>query len=150
MGLLVALPSLRFGGLTLALATLALAFVGDRLVFQLDGVRNGSRGWSIPRPEYGPIDLGDDKVLYVVLLVLVVVVVGVVGNMRSSATGRSVRRLSVFPLCSRPKRRPAAIASSLDLLARRVTAPASPGASGAGYPAGRRPPRRPRYESIAF
>ncbi len=93
VGLLVALPSLRFGGLTLALATLALAFVGDRLVFQLDGVRNGSRGWSIPRPEYGPIDLGDDKVLYVVLLLLVVAVVGLVGNMRSSATGRSLLAL---------------------------------------------------------
>jgi branched-subunit amino acid ABC-type transport system permease component/ABC-type branched-subunit amino acid transport system ATPase component len=93
VGLLVALPSLRFGGLTLALATLALAFIGDRLVFQLDGVRNGSRGWSIPRPEYGPIDLGDDKVLFVVLLVLVVAVVGLVGNMRSSATGRSVLAL---------------------------------------------------------
>jgi branched-subunit amino acid ABC-type transport system permease component/ABC-type branched-subunit amino acid transport system ATPase component len=90
VGLLVALPSLRLGGLTLALATLALAFVGDRLVFQLEGVRNGSRGWSIPKPAYGPVDLGDPKVLATVLLVLVVVVVGVVGNLTRSATGRAV------------------------------------------------------------
>ena len=93
VGLLVALPSLRFGGLHLALATLALAFVGDRLVFQLEGVRNGSRGWSIRRPAYGPIDLGDDRTLFVVLLVLVIVVAGLVGNMRTSATGRALLAL---------------------------------------------------------
>lgn len=93
VGLLVALPSLRFGGLHLALATLALAFVGDRLVFQLEGVRNGSRGWSIPRPAYGPIDLSDDKILFLVLLALVAVVAGLVGNMRTSATGRSLLAL---------------------------------------------------------
>ena len=93
VGLFVALPSLRLGGLALALATLALAFVGDRLVFQLQGVRNGSAGWSIPKPAYGPVDLGDAKMLMLVLLVLVVAVVGIVGNLQRSATGRAVLAL---------------------------------------------------------
>lgn len=97
VGLFVALPSLRLGGLALALATLALAFVGDRLVFQLEGVRNGSRGWSLPKPAYGPVDLGDPEVLMVVLLVLVVAVVGLVGNLQRSATGRAVLALRSSP-----------------------------------------------------
>jgi ABC-type branched-subunit amino acid transport system ATPase component/ABC-type branched-subunit amino acid transport system permease subunit len=90
LGALVALPSIRLGGLTLALATLALAFVGDRLVFQLEGVRNGSRGWSVPKPAYGPIDLSKPYVLTTVLLVLLVLAVGVVGNLQRSATGRAI------------------------------------------------------------
>ncbi|CAN5825405.1 hypothetical protein BH23ACT2_BH23ACT2_21910 [soil metagenome] len=93
VGLFVALPSLRLGGLTLALATLGLAFTGDRLVFQLEGVRNGSRGWSIPRPSYGPVDLSNDQVLLVVLLALVAVVAGLIGNLQRSATGRAVLAL---------------------------------------------------------
>lgn len=97
VGLLVALPSLRLGGLALALATLALALVGDRLVFQLGGVRNGTRGWSVPKPAYGPVDLGDPVTLMVVLLVLVVLVVGLVGNLQRSATGRAVLALRSSP-----------------------------------------------------
>ncbi len=100
VGLFVALPSLRLGGLALALATLALAFVGDRLVFQLQGVRNGSAGWSIPRPAYGPVDLGDDKTLMLVLVVMVVAVVGVVGNLQRSATGRAVLALRSSPVAA--------------------------------------------------
>jgi len=100
VGLLVALPSLRLGGLMLALATLALAFVGDRLVFQLEGVRNGSSGWSVPRPAYGPVDLADDRTLFVVLLVLVLVVVALVANLNRSATGRAVLALRSSPVAA--------------------------------------------------
>jgi len=93
VGVLVALPSLRFGGLMLALATLALAFAGDRLVFQLEGVRNGSSGWSIPRPAYGPVDLSDDRTLFVVLVAVVALAVVLVVNLNRSATGRAVLAL---------------------------------------------------------
>ncbi|MGB6059215.1 MAG: ATP-binding cassette domain-containing protein [Microthrixaceae bacterium] len=98
VGVLVALPSLRLGGVTLALATLALAFIGDRLVFQLEGVRNGSRGWSVRRPAVGPLDLGDDRVLFVTLFVIVVAVVGIVGNLTRSATGRALLALRSSPV----------------------------------------------------
>ncbi len=100
VGVIVALPSLRLGGLTLALATLALAFVGDRLVFQLQGVRNGSGGWSLPRPAYGPVDLGNDKILMVVLFVMIVGVCGLVGNLQRSATGRAVLALRSSPVAA--------------------------------------------------
>jgi len=100
VGLLVALPSLRLGGLMLALATLALAFVGDRLVFQLEGVRHGSSGWSLPRPAYGPVDLADDRTLLVVLLILVLLAVGLVVNLERSATGRAVLALRSSPVAA--------------------------------------------------
>ncbi|MCB0962979.1 MAG: hypothetical protein KDA98_06695, partial [Acidimicrobiales bacterium] len=100
VGLLVALPSLRLGGLTLALATLALAFIGDRLVFQLEGVRNGSSGWSVPEPSYGPIDLNEPHVLATVLLVLIALVVGLVGNLQRSATGRAILALRSSPVAA--------------------------------------------------
>ena len=100
VGVLVALPSLRLGGLTLALATLALAFIGDRLLFQLEGVRNGSAGWSVPRPRYGPVDLGEPQVLATVLLVVVVVVVGLVGNLQRSATGRAILAVRSSPVAA--------------------------------------------------
>ncbi|MCC6226894.1 MAG: ATP-binding cassette domain-containing protein [Microthrixaceae bacterium] len=90
VGVLVALPSLRLGGLTLALATLALAFIGDRLIFQLEGVRNGSRGWSLPRPTLGPIDLGDEQTLFLVLFAVVLGCIWLVGNLNRSATGRAL------------------------------------------------------------
>lgn len=93
VGMLIALPSLRLGGLTLALATLALAFIGDRLIFQLEGVRNGSRGWSVRRPKLGPIDLADDRTLFITLSVIVLLCIWIVGNLKSSSTGRSLLAL---------------------------------------------------------
>jgi branched-subunit amino acid ABC-type transport system permease component/ABC-type branched-subunit amino acid transport system ATPase component len=100
VGLLVALPSLRLGGLALALATLALAFIGDRLLFQLEGVRNGSRGWSIPKPVYGPVDLGEPAVMTTVLLAVVVLVVGICGNLQRSATGRAILAVRSSPVAA--------------------------------------------------
>jgi len=71
VGLLVALPSLRLGGLMLALATLALAFVGGPP--RVPARRRPQRVERLvrPRPAYGPVDLADDRTLFVVLLVLV-------------------------------------------------------------------------------
>ncbi len=90
VGVLVALPSLRLGGLMLALSTLALGFIADGTVFQIQGIRNGSRGWSIPRPSIGPFDLSDGRTLFVVLCLLVLVCVWVVHNLQRSPTGRSL------------------------------------------------------------
>lgn len=97
VGLLVALPSIRLGGLTLALATLALAFIGDRLVFQLEGVRNGSSGWSLGAPTLGPFDLADDRTMFIALALMVLVCIWIVGNLTRSATGRALLALRSSP-----------------------------------------------------
>lgn len=90
VGVLVALPSLRLGGLMLALATLALGFIADGTIFQIQGIRNGSRGWSISRPSIGPFDLADGRTLFVVLFLFVLLCVWIVHNVQHSTTGRTL------------------------------------------------------------
>lgn len=90
VGVLVALPSLRLGGLMLALSTLALGFIADGTIFQIQSIRNGSRGWSISRPSIGPFDLADGRTLFIVLCLLVLLCVWLVRNLQHSATGRAL------------------------------------------------------------
>lgn len=84
LGALVALPALRLGGRSLALATLALAFLADQVLFQMRWLRNGDSGWSIPRPVIGPVDLSDDRALGVALLLLVAAVAAGLSALRAS------------------------------------------------------------------
>lgn len=97
LGALVALPALRLGGRSLALATLALAFLADQVLFQLGGLRNGDAGWSIPRPVLGPVDLADDRAMGVALIVLLCAVVAALSALRGSATGRAILAVRSAP-----------------------------------------------------
>ncbi|UUU39065.1 ABC transporter permease subunit [Streptomyces sp. NBC_00162] len=97
LGALVALPALRLGGRSLALATLALAFLADQVLFQLRWLRNGDSGWSIPRPVFGPVDLSDDRALGVALVVLVAVVAAGLSALRSSPSGRAMLAVRSAP-----------------------------------------------------
>jgi ABC-type branched-subunit amino acid transport system ATPase component/branched-subunit amino acid ABC-type transport system permease component len=90
IGAVVALPALRLGGLPLALATLALAFLGDSVLFAWEWVRNGTAGWSIDRPELGPIDLDDNRTFAFFLLALIGIVTLLIRNLQRSPTGRSI------------------------------------------------------------
>ncbi|MET9885691.1 ATP-binding cassette domain-containing protein [Streptomyces sp. NPDC006430] len=97
LGALVALPALRLGGRSLALATLALAFLADQVLFQLRWLRNGDSGWSIPRPVVGPVDLGDDRALGVALVVLVAAVAAGLSALRNSPSGRAMLAVRSAP-----------------------------------------------------
>ncbi|MDI3417330.1 ABC transporter permease subunit [Streptomyces luteolus] len=97
LGAVVALPALRLGGRSLALATLALAFLADQVLFQTGWLRNGDTGWEIPRPVFGPIDLGDDRAMGVALLVLVTAVVAALSALRNSPTGRAMLAVRSAP-----------------------------------------------------
>ncbi|MFE2166506.1 branched-chain amino acid ABC transporter permease/ATP-binding protein, partial [Streptomyces sp. NPDC059447] len=97
LGALVALPALRLGGRSLALATLALAFLADQVLFQLRWLRNGDSGWSIPRPVFGPVDLSDDRALGVALVVLVALVAAGLGALRNSPSGRAMLAVRSAP-----------------------------------------------------
>ncbi|HEY8527930.1 MAG TPA: ATP-binding cassette domain-containing protein [Acidimicrobiales bacterium] len=90
LGVVVALPALRLGGLSLALATLALAYLGEKVLFSWEWLGNGQSGWALPRPALGPLDLADDRTLAVVLLVLVAMVTLVIRNVDRSPTGRAI------------------------------------------------------------
>ncbi|MFD9367209.1 ATP-binding cassette domain-containing protein [Streptomyces sp. NPDC060020] len=108
LGALVALPALRLGGRSLALATLALAFLADQVLFQLRWLRNGDSGWSVPRPVFGPVDLSDDRALGVALVVLVAVVAAGLSALRNSPSGRAMLAVRSAPA--------AAVASGVSVL----------------------------------
>jgi branched-subunit amino acid ABC-type transport system permease component/ABC-type branched-subunit amino acid transport system ATPase component len=90
LGTLVALPALRLGGLPLALATLALAFVGERVLFKWDWLRNGPSGWVVGRPKFGPFDLDDTRTMTVTLMIIVAAMTWIVFNLQRSASGRTI------------------------------------------------------------
>lgn len=92
LGVIVALPALRLGGLPLALATLALAFMSERVLFEWSWFKNGqgTKGWDIPRPELGPFDFEDEKSLAVLLVILVLAAGWLVRNLQRSVTGRAI------------------------------------------------------------
>lgn len=89
VGIVVAVPSLRLGGLALALATLAMGFMADQMVFQIEDVNGGSLGRSLPRPALGDLDFVDDRSYAMLLLALFGVVALVVVNIMRSPTGRA-------------------------------------------------------------
>ncbi|MFD7322983.1 ATP-binding cassette domain-containing protein [Streptomyces sp. NPDC059875] len=97
LGAVVALPALRLGGRSLALATLALAFLADQVLFQVGWLRNGDTGWEIPRPVLGPVDLGDDRAMGVGLVLLCGAVVWLLTWLRGSRWGRAVLAVRSAP-----------------------------------------------------
>ncbi|MEV5608656.1 ATP-binding cassette domain-containing protein [Streptomyces sp. NPDC052225] len=97
LGALVALPALRLGGRSLALATLALAFLADQVLFQMGWLRNGDTGWEIPRPVFGPVDLGDDRAMGVAMVVLCVAGVAALSALRGSRAGRAMLAVRSAP-----------------------------------------------------
>ena len=90
LGILVALPALRLGGLYLALATLALGFIFDNVLFGWRWFTNGVNGWAIEPPSLGVIDLADRRTMAVFLLVLVGITIGLIHNLQKSASGRKI------------------------------------------------------------
>jgi ABC-type branched-subunit amino acid transport system ATPase component/branched-subunit amino acid ABC-type transport system permease component len=105
IGALVAIPVRRLGALALALATLALAFVADLTLFQLDSVRNGSRGWAVPHVNrdftdiesfgqrnlsFGPFDFVESRQLAVLALVVFGLLTLLLHNLRRSPSGRAM------------------------------------------------------------
>lgn len=97
LGAVVALPALRLGGRSLALATLALAFLADQVLFQLGWLRNGDTGWEIPRPVAGPVDLGDDRAMGLALVLLSGVLVALLTRLRGSRRGRAMLAVRSAP-----------------------------------------------------
>ncbi|WP_306325281.1 ABC transporter permease subunit [Streptomyces venezuelae] len=97
LGAVVALPALRLGGRSLALATLALAFLADQVLFQLGPLRNGDTGWEIPRPVAGPVDLADDRAMGLALVLLSGVLVALLTLLRGSRWGRAMLAVRSAP-----------------------------------------------------
>ena len=92
-GMIVALPSLRLGGLPLALATLAVSLVADQMIFQMEDINGGSLGRELPRPEFFGIDFTNDRNYALLILVIFGVIALGVRNLMKSSTGRAMLAL---------------------------------------------------------
>jgi ABC-type branched-subunit amino acid transport system ATPase component/branched-subunit amino acid ABC-type transport system permease component len=90
LGAFVAVPALRVSGLALSLATLALGFLGDAVLFQWNYLRGGDSGWIIPRPSFGSVHLSSDRTYALVLLAVVLVVSLLISNLSRSSSGRQM------------------------------------------------------------
>jgi ABC-type branched-subunit amino acid transport system ATPase component/ABC-type branched-subunit amino acid transport system permease subunit len=89
LGVVVAFPALRLGGLSLALATLAMGLIADNVLYPCSWLAGPlQQGWAIPQPTIGPFHLSDDKTMAVVLAIIVIVVTLLIRNLQKSASGR--------------------------------------------------------------
>jgi branched-chain amino acid transport system permease protein len=93
VGVLVALPALRLGGLYLALATLAFALMVENVVFPLTWVSGGDAGIEVPRPQVGPIDFADDRAFFLLAFAVFAIIGTGVVLIRKGTTGRYLAAL---------------------------------------------------------
>jgi ABC-type branched-subunit amino acid transport system ATPase component/branched-subunit amino acid ABC-type transport system permease component len=99
VGAVIAIPVRRLGPLALALATLSLAFVAELTVFQLEEVRNGSRGWPVPplnletfesELPLGPFDFTQPRQMAMLALIVFGVITLIIRNLQRSPSGRAM------------------------------------------------------------
>ena len=90
VGVIVAMPALRLGGLALALATLAFGLLADNVGFQFPWSGNGDAGVTIPRPELGSLNFTSGKAFFVLAFALLIVCAAVVLAIRQGTTGREL------------------------------------------------------------
>jgi ABC-type branched-subunit amino acid transport system permease subunit len=90
VGVVVAMPALRLGGLALALATLAFGLLADNVGFQFPWSGNGDSGVNIPRPQLGSLNFTSGKAFFVLAFVLLIACAAVVLAIRQGTTGREL------------------------------------------------------------
>jgi ABC-type branched-subunit amino acid transport system ATPase component/branched-subunit amino acid ABC-type transport system permease component len=106
LGAVVSLPSLRLGGLPLALSTLALAFIGDVMVFQVQKLSNQEAGgWLFPRPKWFGINFDSltksgNRNFALLVLAIVLIVVWLVHNLERSPSGRAMLAVRSSPVAA--------------------------------------------------
>jgi branched-subunit amino acid ABC-type transport system permease component len=93
VGVIVALPALRLGGLALALATLAFGLLADNIGFQYSWSGNGDSGISVPRPQLGPINFTNDRGYFLLVCVVLALCIGAVSAIQRGTTGRQLAAL---------------------------------------------------------
>jgi ABC-type branched-subunit amino acid transport system ATPase component/branched-subunit amino acid ABC-type transport system permease component len=106
VGAIISLPSLRLGGLPLALSTLALAFIADVVVFQIQKLSNQEAGgWLYPRPKWFGISFDSltksgNRNFALLVLAIVLLVVWLVHNLERSPSGRAMLAVRSSPVAA--------------------------------------------------
>jgi len=93
VGMVVAIPALRLGGLALALATLAFGLLADNIGFQYSWSGNGETGITVPRPQLGSINFTSDRAFFVLVCVVLGLCIAVVSAIARGTTGRQLAAL---------------------------------------------------------
>jgi branched-subunit amino acid ABC-type transport system permease component len=88
VGVLIALPLLRLGGIFLALATLAFAFLFDQVFLQLGWVSGGASIADTPRPKLGSVNFTGEKSFFFLVIAVLFVACILVIWVRNGTTGR--------------------------------------------------------------
>jgi branched-chain amino acid transport system permease protein len=86
-GVLLAIPSLRIGGIFLALATLAFGLFADNVLFVQSWALGDVRGLDVPRPVLGPLDLASNRAFFLLCALLLGAALGLMHVIRRGATG---------------------------------------------------------------
>ncbi len=105
-GAIVSLPSLRLGGLPLALSTLALASIADVMIFQIQKLSNQEAGgWLYPRPKWFGISFDSltkagNRNFALLVFAIVLLVVWLVHNLERSPSGRAMLAVRSAPIAA--------------------------------------------------
>lgn len=97
VGVLIGLPSLRVGGLYLAIATLALNFAGQQLLLEMPGISGGGAGLTTGPLRLFGSTLTDRMSLVSIGFVLVGIAMWITINLLSGRTGRALHALRTSP-----------------------------------------------------
>ncbi|MFL6239792.1 MAG: ABC transporter permease [Actinomycetes bacterium] len=100
-GAVLAIPALRLGGLSFALATLAFALMADNVLFPARWFGGGQSGIEVPRPLVGPVDFTNPKAFFLLCAAILVLVAVVVIRVREGTTGRFLDALHGSDLAAR-------------------------------------------------
>jgi ABC-type branched-subunit amino acid transport system permease subunit len=101
VGALLAIPALRLGGITFALATLAFALMADNVLFPLSWFGGGTTGINVPRPIVGPVNFTNTRAFFLLCVGVLVIVAAVVIRVREGTTGRFLDALRGSDLAAR-------------------------------------------------
>jgi branched-subunit amino acid ABC-type transport system permease component len=93
LGVLIALPCLRLGGLYLALGTLAFALMLQNTLFVESWLTGSEGGVDVPRPLIGPIDFADDRAFFFFALAIFGICGFAVVLLRRGTTGQYLAAL---------------------------------------------------------
>ncbi|HEX4432699.1 MAG TPA: ATP-binding cassette domain-containing protein [Frankiaceae bacterium] len=100
LGLIVGLPAIRVGGMALALATLALAFLCSSVLFAWRTLTNGDTGWTFNRPFPVGLHFSQDRIYGAALLVINLLVIWTIRNLTRSSTGRAIASVRATEVAS--------------------------------------------------
>ena len=94
VGVLLAIPALRLGGIYLALATLAFGLFFEEVIVKFDWAGGGILPVTVPRPILGPVNFTSDRAFFFLCLFALVLTALFVVRMRRGTTGLSLRALA--------------------------------------------------------